>query len=103
STIAIATFQLLRSASARQAAIIFFTSAEVRHGLVRMVSPVPRDPGRPRACYGSRAVRALSIRCMSMLFVKCRVLMSSLLAVPLVSLAAPGAAQADPREDFLAG
>jgi hypothetical protein len=33
------TFQLFFSASATQAAIIFFTSADVRHGLVRMVSP----------------------------------------------------------------
>src|SRR5262249_44554008 len=39
STIATETFHLFFSASAMQAAIIFFTSAAVRHGLLRMASP----------------------------------------------------------------
>src|SRR5262249_35262580 len=47
STIAMETFQLFLSASALQAAIIVCASAEVRQGLVRMVSP-------SRGCNGDR-------------------------------------------------
>ena len=38
-----------------------------------------------------------------MIFIKCRALRSSLIAAALVSLVAVGVAEADPREDFLAG
>src|SRR5208283_205452 len=39
STMEIATAQLFLPASASQAASIFFTSADVRHGLLRMIAP----------------------------------------------------------------
>src|SRR4051812_43510531 len=51
STMVTETFHLFFSASAMQAAIIVFTSAEVRHGLLRMASPCreSRQPVRGRA------------------------------------------------------
>src|SRR5215469_16811596 len=46
STIATETFHLFFSASAMEAASIFLTSADVRHGLLRMEAPHGLDEGR---------------------------------------------------------
>src|SRR5271154_3456772 len=104
---AMATFHPFFSASAAQAAIIFFTSAEVRHGLVRIRHSNSGDCGntaRGVQCYGSRPARAMSISGDPMISAKLRnSVLAQLLAAALASTLAAAGAGAEPRDDFLAG
>src|SRR5438045_2402147 len=104
---AMATFQLFFSASAAQAAIIFFTSAEVRQGLVRIRhsnSGHCCNTARGSPCYGSRRAGAMSISGDPMISAKFRIsVLAPLLAAALASTLAAAGARAEPRDDFLAG